>query len=84
MLDVVTWNTRYRLIVVDAEGRAVIAGGTRFQQPTEVRIEGSTTGGAGFEAGWIGVGLRLEMSLGPRTITTSPIQSIESVEPVAA
>ncbi len=81
VLDVTTWNTRYRLTVLDGEGRAVITGGTRFQRPTEVRIEGSTAGGRGFRTGWIGIGLRLELSLGMRTITTSPIQS---VEPVAA
>ena len=81
VLDVTTWNTRYRVVVLDGEGRAVISGGPRFQQPTEVRIEGSTAGGREFRTGWIGIGLRLELSLGPRTITTSPIQS---VEPVAA
>ena len=84
ILDVMTWHTRYRLIILDGEGRAVVTGGTRFQQPTEVRVEGSTAGGRDFRTGWIGVGLRLELSLGPRTITTSPIQSVESVEPVAA
>jgi hypothetical protein len=84
VLDVTTWNTRYRLIVLDGEGRAVITGGTRFQTPTEVCVEGSTAGGREFQSGWIGVGLRLEMSLGPRTITTSPIQSVAPVELLAA
>jgi hypothetical protein len=78
-LDVMTWNTCYRLTILDANGRAVITGGTRFQQPTEVRIEGSTAGGADFQIGWIGVGLRLEMSIGYRTITTSPVCSVEAV-----
>jgi hypothetical protein len=81
VLDVTTWNTRYRLVVLDEEGRAVITGGTRFQDPTEVCIEGSTAGGRQFRSGWIGIGLRLELSLGMRTVTTSPIRS---VEPVAA
>lgn len=81
ILDVTTWNTRYRVVVLDGEGRAVISGGTHFQEPTEVRIEGSTTTEWEFRAGWIGVGLRLGMTRGARTITTSPIRS---VVPVAA
>ena len=87
ILDVKTWNTRFRVVVVDGEGRAVFSGGTRFQEATEVRIEGSTAGGRDFKTGWIGIGLRLELSLlsrGPYTVTTSPIQSVEAVEPVAA
>jgi hypothetical protein len=87
ILDVKTWNTRYRVVVLDGEGRAVISGGRRFQEPTEVRIEGSTAGGRDLKIGWIGIGLRLELSLlslGPHTVTTSPIQSVEAVEPVAA
>ena len=84
ILDVMTWNTRYRVVVLDGEGLALISGGTRFHEPTKVRIEGSTAGGRAFKTGWIVTGLRLELSLGPRTVTTSPIRSIEAVEPVAA
>jgi hypothetical protein len=80
-LDVTTWNTTYRLTILDAHGRALIAGGDRFRQPTEVCIEGSTAGGASFLERWIGVGLRLELSIGPRTITTSPIRSVEPAIP---
>ena len=81
VLEVTTRNTRYRLTLVDAEGQAVVTGGSRFPDPTEVRIEGSTAGGRALRVGWIGVGLRLEMRMGTRTITTSAVQSIE---PVAA
>lgn len=81
VLDVTTRNTRYRLTVVGPEGQALVTGGPRFPDPTEVRIEGSTAGGRALRLGWIGVGLRLEMRMGARTITTSTVQSIE---PVAA
>ena len=81
ILEVTTRNTRYRLTVLDAEGHALITGGSLFPQPTEVHIEGATAGGAALKLGWIGVGLRLELSLGGRMITTSPVRS---VEPVAA
>ncbi|MNC86629.1 hypothetical protein D3C83_23010 [compost metagenome] len=76
-----TVNTRYRLVVLDADGQALVSGGTRFPDPTAVRIEGSTAGGRALRLGWIGVGLRLEMRMGMRTITTSTIRAIE---PVAA
>lgn len=75
-LDVTTQNTRYRLVVMDPEGHALVTGGRLFPDPTEVRIEGSTAGGNALKLGWICVGLRLEMTMGLRTVTTSPIQSI--------
>ena len=81
ILEVMTKNTRYRLTMIDNEGNALITGGSLFPRPTEVRIEGATAGGAALKIGWIGVGLRLELSIGGRIITTSPVQS---VEPVAA
>jgi hypothetical protein len=79
-LDVTTWNTQYRVTVLDGQGRAVITGGARFQQPTHVRIDGSTAGGRALRIGWIGVGLRLEMTIGSRTITTSPIRSVHPAQ----
>jgi len=76
VLDVTTCNSRYRLVVLDADGNALVSGGWRFPDPIEVRIEGSTAGGRALRLGWIGVGLRLEMRMGTRTITTSTIRSI--------
>lgn len=77
VLDVTTCNSRYRLVVLDADGHALVSGGWRFPDPTEVRIEGSTAGGRALRLGWIGVGLRLEMRMGTRTITTSTVRSIQ-------
>jgi hypothetical protein len=81
VLAVTTRNTCYRLVLLNNDGQALVSGGARFPDPTEVRIEGSTAGGHALRLGWIGVGLRLEMRMGARTITTSTVQSIE---PIAA
>lgn len=81
VLEVTTLNTCYRIVVLDADGHALVSGGSRFPGPAEVCINGSTAGGHALRMGWIGVGLRLEMRMGTRTITTSPVRSIE---PVAA
>jgi hypothetical protein len=81
VLKVTTRNTCYRLVLLDSDGQALVSGGPRFPDPIEVRIEGSTAGGNALRLRWIGVGLRLEMRMGARTITTSTVQSIE---PVAA
>ena len=79
-LELKTRNTKYLLTLVDSEGHALIKGGAFFPQPTPVHIEGATFGG-NVKLGWIGIGLSLELSIGSRIITTSPVQS---VEPIAA
>lgn len=81
VIEVQTLNTRYRFVLTGPYGQALVTGGTRFPDPTEVHIAGSTVGGRALRLGWIGVGLRLEMRMGTRTITTSTVQSIE---PLAA
>lgn len=45
-------------------------------EPVEVRVSGSTLGGAVVKMGWIGVGMCLEMLAGNRRITTSTVQSL--------
>jgi hypothetical protein len=81
---VVHVNTRYstyRLVVVDPDDkRATVAGGRFFPEPTELRIEGATAGGTAIKAGWIGVGLRLEMSALSNRVTTSVVRSV-TVDP---
>jgi hypothetical protein len=72
-----TRHTCYRLVVVDGpEQRALVTGGWLFPESTEVRVEGATGGGSVLKMGWIGVGLRLELSIGLRRITTSGVRSI--------
>lgn len=61
----------------------IIQGGKRFSEMTAVRINGSTFGGSMLRSGFIGIGMYLELGgkalagERPRTVTTSPIQSIK-------
>jgi hypothetical protein len=62
-----------------------VIGGKLFTESTDVRIDGSTAGGTVIKAGWIGVGLRMELTTGLRRVTTSCVKflAVERV-PVAA
>jgi hypothetical protein len=74
---VATKHSCYRFIVVDGPAqRATVTGGSMFPESTEVRIEGATTGNSVVKQGWIGAGLRLELSVGLKRITTSCVQSV--------
>ena len=82
VLNVITRHSVYRVVVLDpARLRMLVTGGRLLTDSTEVRCEGATAGGSLLKVGWIGVGLRLEMSIGRQRITTSRVQSvtIESV-----
>jgi hypothetical protein len=84
-ITVATRNSTYRLDVIDgAKGRVTVVGGTVFPEHTNVRVEGSTDGGSVIKAGWIGVGMRLEMTNGMRRITTSRVQAVEIDRPLAS
>jgi len=84
-ITVATKNSTYRLDVIDgARGRAIVIGGSVFPELTEVRIEGATDGGCSIKSGWIGVGLRLELTNGMRRITTSRVQAVEINRPLAS
>jgi hypothetical protein len=84
VVNVDTKYSHYRLVVLGAERRrALVTGGRLFPESTEVRIEGATAGGSAIRPGWIGVGLRLEMSNGSTRITTSVVQSV-TVDPPPA
>jgi len=72
-----TQNTCYRIVILDGRKlRALVTSGRLFPDPTEVRIEGATTGGSLLKVGWLGIGLRLELSMGHRRIVTSRIRSV--------
>ena len=73
-----TRYSEYRLTVLDAEsGDVLIEGGSLLQGETPARLNGATAGGCAMKLGWIGVGLRMELSVGGVRVTTSPVQSIE-------
>ena len=84
VLEVITRHSHYRLVILDpARNSVLVTGGRLFPESSEVRCEGATAGGSVLKAGWIGVGLRLEMSIGRQTITTSRVQSV-TIESVPA
>jgi hypothetical protein len=66
------------------KGRVIAVGGSVFPDHTEVRVEGSTDGGSVLKCGWIGVGLRLEMTRGMRRITTSRVKAVVIDKPLAS
>jgi hypothetical protein len=72
-----TQNSRYRIVVQDGQrGRVRITGGRVFPEDTEANVEGATRGGSALKVGWIGEGLRLELSTGHGRVVTSPVESI--------
>ena len=80
-VQVHTKFSSYRLVVTDPEnGSAMVTGGHLFAEPTHVRVEGATAGGTAIKAGWIGVGLRLEILSFTNRVTTSVVRSL-TIEP---
>jgi hypothetical protein len=76
-IEVCTRHSRYRFVLLDPRsGRALVWGGGVFPEACEVRIEGATAGGSALKMGWIGVGLRLELAIGRRRISTSRVRSV--------
>ena len=73
-----TRNSQYRLTVLDGEsGEVLIEGGNLLHGVTPATLNGATAGGCAMKLGWIGVGLRMELSVGGVRVTTSPVRSIE-------
>lgn len=80
-----TKYSSYHLVVTDPEhGGARVTGGRVFPESTPVRVEGATAGGTAIKAGWIGVGLRLEMLNATNRVTTSIVRSVTVVPPPAS
>jgi hypothetical protein len=78
-----TRNTCYRLVLLNpARLLVLVKGGELFRHESEARLNGATCGGSTMKAGWIGVGLRMDLWAGGRRIVTSPVRSftIESVQ----
>jgi hypothetical protein len=77
-MDVVVVRTRnsvYRLIVTGGND-VTVQGGEFFTDPTPACVDGSGFGGSLIKAGWLGIGLRMEIRAGGRRIITSPVRSI--------
>ncbi len=76
-LHVRTENTTYQILISDARRQCiVIVGGRHFPIPTPATLNGSTLGGSLIKAGWIGLGMCLELQIEATTIVTSPVQGI--------
>jgi hypothetical protein len=81
-IHVRTRNSDYEIFLLDPKsGRALVRGGEYFAEPLEATVSGSTFGGCMLKAGWLGVGLRMEIYTNGRRTVTSPVQSL-SVEHV--
>ena len=76
-LIVQTLNSTYRLIVLDGGHYDVLVqGGALFPKATLAQLQGASAGGSLVKTGWIEVGLRVELRVGPRQIITSPVRSV--------
>lgn len=74
-LQVRTLNSNYRIFLLDPRtGRALVEGGC-FPEPVEAVVNGSNFGGSTLRVGWIGIGLRMEMWVDNKLVSTSPVQS---------
>lgn len=77
-VQVETQNSHYRIVVKDGRhGLVLIKGGRVFPEDTVANVQGATRGGSAVKRGWIGEGLRLELSTdqGGRVVT-SPVESV--------
>ena len=76
-VDVQTANTLYEITILDPhEATILIQGGLHFQQPSEVRLCGSSFGGSLLKLRWIGCGMHLEVMSDDTKVVTSRIQSV--------
>jgi hypothetical protein len=85
VIEVETKHSHYQFLVLDRDRkRVLVTGGAQFPERTEMRLEGASFGGSAVKAGWICVGLRLELSMGHYRVLTSRVQSIdiESLPPL--
>jgi len=72
-----TLNSEYRILLLNPNtGRSLVDGLQQFAGPVDAVVYGSTYGGTRFKVGFIGVGLRLEMWVKDKLVSTSPVQSI--------
>jgi hypothetical protein len=72
-----TRNSDYEIFLLDPKsGRALVRGGECFAAPVEATVSGSSFGGCMLKAGWLGVGLRMEIYANGQRTVTSPVRSL--------
>jgi hypothetical protein len=69
-----TSHSVYRMIVL--QGTTVLLQGGAFPDATTGQLQGSGFGGHLLKLGWIGVGLRMEISVDGKRIITSTVRAI--------
>ena len=70
-----TWNSLYRVVVMDGSS-VYVQGGAFFREPTLAQLDGASWDGCSLVVGWIGVGLVMELRDGARRVMTSPVLTI--------
>jgi hypothetical protein len=70
-----TTNSLYRMVITRWP-EVYIQGGDFFPDPTAAYVEGASSSGSWLRAGWIGVGLLVELRSGGWRLTTSPVVAI--------
>jgi hypothetical protein len=77
MIHVCTRNSDYDIFLLDPKsGRALVRGGEYFAEPVEATVSGSTFGGCMLKAGWLCVGLQMEICANGQRTATSPVRSL--------
>jgi hypothetical protein len=79
ILIIWTWNSVYRLVVLEGSD-VLVEGGSFFPEPTLAHVDGASAGGSLLTTGWIGVGLLLEFRVGAKRFVTSPVVAIATEE----
>ena len=72
-----THDSSYRFVILFDPSAVLVKGGSMFPDHTVVRLVGASLGSSDFKAGWIVVGLRIEMFLGSACIRSSPVRSVK-------
>jgi hypothetical protein len=76
-IHVRTRNSDCEIFLLDPKsGLAIVRGREYFAEPVEANVSGSTFGGSMLKAGWLGVGLRIEIYVNGQRTVTSPVQSL--------
>lgn len=70
-----TWNSLYRLVVMDTS-TVYVQGGECFRDPTSARLEGAGRRNGPLLTGRICLGLAMELRAHGTRITTSPVLAI--------
>jgi hypothetical protein len=77
-------NSQYHVTVLNgARGQVLVEGGHHFPEATPAVLQGSTAGASLLKAGWIGVGLHVELRVGPRLIITSRVRQVTVDPPIS-